>query len=188
MSSVTPVRQAKSEFPSKMKGACRATRPFQHVGERITDWAENVLEKRLGLVVNRDKAQTIDLNEERASLDFLGFTFRFDRDLKGHGWRYLNVGPSKQALAREREKLRGMISSRQCFLPIPKVIEMVNRHLEGWRGYFQFGYPRVAFRKINAFVRSRLTRHLMRRSQRPFHPPKGQTYYEHLSALGVVYL
>ncbi len=160
----------------------------KHVGESITGWAENILEKRLGLVLNRDKTQTIDLNEGRASLDFLGFTFRFDRDLKGLGRRYLNVGPSKQALAREREKLRGMISSRQCFLPIPKLIEMVNRHLEGWRGYFQFGYPRVAFRKINAFVRSRLTDHLMRRSQRPFHPPKGQTYYEHLNALGLVYL
>ncbi len=43
---------------------------------------------------------------EGASLDFLGFTFRYYADLKGRGWRYLNVSPSGKALKKEREKLR----------------------------------------------------------------------------------
>lgn len=160
----------------------------KYVGPPIIGWVENLLEKRLGLSLNREKTRTVRLEEDKASLDFLGFTFRFDRDLRGRDKRYLNVGPSKKALASERTKLREMISSRQCFVPIPKLIAKVNRHLEGWRGYFHFGYPRVAFRRLNSFVRDRLTHHLMRRSQRPYQPPKGQTYYAHLNRLGLVYL
>ena len=60
-----------------------------------------------------------------------------------------------------------------CFKPIPKLIEELNRHLKGWANYFGQGYPRKAFRQINAYVRERLTCHLKRRSQRPFRPPEG---------------
>jgi RNA-directed DNA polymerase len=160
----------------------------EHVGTEIEGWVENILEKRLGLTLNRDKTRKVDLTEGKASFDFLGFTFRFDRDLHGRDKRYLNVVPSEKALAREREKLRGMISTRQSFVPIPTLIERVSRHLKGWREYFDFGYPRVAFREVNSYVRERLTHHLKRRSQRPFQPPKGQTYYAHLAHLGLVYL
>ncbi len=40
------------------------------------------------------------------SLDFLGFTFRYDRDLYGSGMKYLNVVPSKKSLAKAREAVR----------------------------------------------------------------------------------
>jgi hypothetical protein len=33
----------------------------------------------------------VNIKEKGASLDFLGFTFRWDRDLKGRPQRYLNV-------------------------------------------------------------------------------------------------
>ena len=34
-------------------------------------------------------------------------------------------------------------------------------------------------------VRERLIRHLRRRSQRPFRPSEGTSYYQHLSNLGL---
>jgi hypothetical protein len=37
-------------------------------------------------------------------------------------------------------------------------------------------------------VLCRLKRHLRRRSQRPFRPPEGVTYYAHLQALGLEFL
>ena len=43
-------------------------------------------------------------------------------------------------------------------------------------------------REINSFVRARLTRHLQRRSQRPFRPPEGETYYKYLQRNGLIYL
>jgi len=121
-------------------------------------------------------------------VDFLGYTFRYDRDLKGRGHRYLNVAPSNKALKAHREKLRAMINHRQSHIPVTQLIERVNRRQRGWANYFSFGYPRKAMRGMNWYVRKRLIGHLRRRSQRPFRPPKGRSYYQHLKQLGLVYL
>ena len=61
-----------------------------------------------------------------------------------------------------------MTDSRQCFKPIPELIGELNRHLQGWANYFSFGYPTGVYWEIDWFVRSRLIRHLQRRSQRPY--------------------
>jgi len=91
--------------------------------------------------------------------------FHYYEDLPGRGWRYLNVSPSAKAPKKE-----------------------LNRHPKGWKNYFDFGYPRAAFEKINSYVRERLTQHLRRRSQRPFRPPEETTYYEQIQRLGLVSL
>lgn len=157
-------------------------------GTRLTGWIESKLEGWLGLEINREKTRVVHLREPGASLDFLGFTFRYYDDLKGQGWRYLNVSPSAKALRKEREKLHAMTDHRQCFQPIPQLIEQLNRHLEGWKNYFDFGYPRVAFREVNSYIRGRLVQHLRRRSQRPFRPPQGVSYYEQIRRFGLVRL
>ena len=95
------------------------------------------------------------------------------------------MSPSAKALKKEREKLHEMTDHRQCHKPIPQLIEELNRHLKGWKNYFDFGYPRQAFRKINTYVRYRLTQHLRRRSQRPYRPPEGVSFYEQIQRLGL---
>lgn len=130
----------------------------------------------------------VDLRKDRESLDFLGYTFRYDKDLYNNKKKYLNVFPSKKAEEREKEKLRGMINSKVSFVPLPTIIVQVNRHLIGWKNYFGFGYPRKTFRKMNSFVRIRLTKFLQRKSQRPFQPKKGQSYYELFDMYDLIYL
>ena len=160
----------------------------KYMGHRIRDFTESLLEGRFGLKINRDKTRVVKLNEPSVGLDFLGYTFRYDKDRQGRGHRYLNVFPSKKALERERQKLREMTRPKMCFKPVVALIAETNRHLKGWANYFSRGYPRDAFRQINAFVRERLTRHLKRRSQRPYRPPKGVTWYAQLDRLGLAYL
>lgn len=160
----------------------------RYQGERLRAWLESVLEVRMGLEINRDKTRVVDLKAPGASLDFLGYTFRYDRDLQGRGHRYLNVFPSKKALARERERLRSMTDTRYCFRPIPALIQSINRHRRGWANYFGYGYPRQAMRDLNRYVQVRLYAHLGRRSQRRYRPPKNVSFYRHLRDLGVVYL
>jgi RNA-directed DNA polymerase len=152
---------------------------------RLTEWVETQLEGRFKLTINREKTRVVHLGQPTASLDFLGFTFRYDRDLYGRDRRYLNVCPSDKALARLREKVRLLTGSDRCFQPITEVIGEVNRLLRGWSHYFSHGYPRVAFRKVNWFVQSRLWRHLRRRSQRPFRPAKGVSWPAQLHRLGL---
>ena len=142
----------------------------------------------MGLKINREKTQVVDLKKEGASLDFLGFRFRYNRDLKGRGHKYLNLEPSPKSMKRERGKLKEMTSPRVCFKPTRILIRDVNRHLKGWANYFSIGYPRKSYREINRYTRERLTRHLRRRSQRGYRPPKGVSMYEHLKRLGLIYL
>jgi RNA-directed DNA polymerase len=117
-------------------------------------------------------------------VDFLGFTFRYDRDRLGRGHRYLNVFPSKKALKRACEKVRELTSSSRCFMPIPFLIGDLRRVLRGWRNYFAHGYPRHAFRRLNWYVMQRLHGHLERRSQRRYRLPDGVPLTAHLQALG----
>lgn len=155
---------------------------------QLITFIEKKLQAWMGLEINREKTRVVHLQEEGASLDFLGFTFRYDRDRLGRDRRWLNVFPAKKALARMREVLRQQTSSRGCFKALPRLLREINRKLIGWANYFRFGYPRKAFRAINTYTRQRLTRHVRRRSQRPFRPPEGVTYYEHFKRLGLVYL
>lgn len=157
-------------------------------GDRLSRWVSDVLEGRMDLTLNSDKTKVVDLKCEGVGLDFLGFTFRYRRSLHGSG-RYLNVTPSAKALARERGRLKELTDSSRCHLPIPALIQQLNRQLTGWANYFRFGYSRMAFRHINNHVQQRVYRHLRRRSQRRYRPPKGVTFYKHVrDKLGLVYL
>jgi RNA-directed DNA polymerase len=160
----------------------------RYQGTRLTGWIEAKIEGWLGLEINRDKTRVVNLREEGASLDFLGFTFRNHDDLQGRSWKYVNMEPSKKALNKEREKLHEMTNHHQCFKPIPKLVGELNRHLKGWANYFDFGYPSMAFRDINWYLRTRLQQHLERRSQRPFRPPEGTSVGDHLKKLGLIEL
>ena len=154
----------------------------------LTEYIESRLEGKFQLEMNRDKTRIVDLKEKGASLDFLGYTFRYDCDLKGRAKKYLNLCPSEKALQKEREQLHEMTNSHQCFKPIPVPIGELNRQVKGWANYFSIGYPITAYRQIDWYVRSRLEQHLRRRSQRPFRPPRGTTLLQHIQNLGVVLL
>lgn len=160
----------------------------RYVGPRITGWIESKLEGWMGLEINREKTRVVQVRQEGQSLDFLGYTFRYDRDLRGRGQRYLNLFPSDKALTREREKLRKMTGPKVCFKALPELLEELNRHLRGWKNYFGLGYPRKAFRAINAYVRERLRCHLSRRRQRHWRPSRGTTYYAQFARMGLLYL
>jgi RNA-directed DNA polymerase len=152
--------------------------------QRLQRWVEQTLEGRFKLTINREKTRVVKLAEKGASLSFLGFTFRYDRDLCGRDRRYLNVFPAKKSVARLRERLRALLAANPV-TPLPTLIGRVNRLLSGWKHYFSWGYPRRAFRAVNQYLVAALTRHLQRRSQRPFRPSAGRSYYAQLQALGL---
>jgi RNA-directed DNA polymerase len=155
------------------------------IGDRMMNYVNQVLE-RLGLSLNQDKTRVVDLQLAGERLDFLGFTFRFDRS--GHGdWRYLNIVPSARSMNRVRERLRLM--TRRQVQPSPEnLIGKMNRFLLGWRNYFSFGYPGMAFREVNWFVQKRWRRFLRTRSQRHCKQLGGASQYQALKAKGLIYL
>jgi RNA-directed DNA polymerase len=161
----------------------------RYQGERLRGWIEAKIEQWLGLEINRDKTRVVDLREEKASLDFLGYTFRWQRDRYGRSQRYLHVGPSKKALQRERDRINELTDRRQGCTPITRLIARLNRQTKGWANYFSWGHPRDGFRNINWHLGYRLANHLKHhRSQRPYRLPEGMTYYEHFQRLGLEFL
>jgi len=159
------------------------------ISSKLSGWIEGKLEKWLGLQINREKTRVLNLRDPGQSLDFLGFTFRYDLDQHGRrAWRYLNLQPSRKAMEREREALRQLINPHQSHTPLPELIGRVNRNLRGWSNYFKLGYPRKSFRHLNHFVRQRLGQHLRRRSQRGWRARQGVSLYAHLQHMGLVAL
>jgi len=153
------------------------------MGPRITKWLEGHLEANLGLTINREKTRIVELRDGKGSVDFLGFTLRYDRDLKGRNWRYLNVLPSSKAAKRVREKIHAIF--RFTNRPIWEAIDDVNDLLRGWKAYFDYGFPRRVFRAVNHHVLERFKRYLRGKSQRACKPlRKGETYYRALRRLG----
>jgi RNA-directed DNA polymerase len=157
----------------------------RYIGPRIHTFVDKTLGD-LDLILNRDKTTTVDLKKAGSSFDFLGFTFRFDRSLHGAG-RYLNVVPSEKSLKRARSKIHDM-TIRRITAPVQKVIGTVNRFLIGWGNYFGFGYPRVAFKKIDRYVQTRFRRFVRTRSHRRCRHLKGPSLYQALRSEGLVYL
>ncbi len=157
----------------------------RYISPQLQGWIEGKLEDWLGLQINREKTRIVNLREPGQSLDFLGYTFRYDRDRQGRPQRYWNLEPPAKTMAREREALRQKINSHQSHTPLPELIGQVNRHLRGWSNYFKLGYPRKAFRHLNRFVQQRLGGHLRRRSQRGWRARSGISLYAHLENLGL---
>jgi len=158
----------------------------RYQSERLREHIEDKLEKWLGLEINREKTRVVNVREE--SLDFLGYTFRYERSLFYPGTQMLNMGPSEKAVQRQKDALRDLTGPRTRSMPVTELMGSINRQLRGWGNDFGRGYWRDAFHEINGYVLARLKTQLRHRSQRPFRVPEGQTHYHHLHTLGLVEL
>ena len=160
----------------------------KYMGPRIIGFIEGDLEGRRKLKLNREKTRCFDARQPGQTLDFLGYSFRYERDLFGRARRWWRLFPSRKAVDKQRDWFRENINARHSFEPLPDLIDRVNGHLRGWRNYFSLGHPQREYRKLNLQLMHRLSHHLHRRSQRSYHVPENLSLYEHLKNLGLVTL
>ena len=158
------------------------------MGKRIVNWVEEEIEGKLKLTINRDKTKTVKLKKDGERLNFLGYSFRFDRDLKGRKQKYLNMFPADKSVERIKEKIKEK-TGRPSQTSLSNVILELNRMLKGWFNYFKLGYPRMACRDINYYMLTRFYRFTKNRSQRRFKPRRpGESLYVCLKRRGLCYL
>jgi RNA-directed DNA polymerase len=185
------VRFQRPEGPGQWAGAkiVRYADDFvvlaRYMGRRVVTWLEETLEGRFRLTINREKTHVVKMHQPGASLDFLGFTFRYEQDLFGRDRRYLRVEPSRKAERRFREKMREQTGPQWGWMPLPILIGRVNQTLRGWCAYFRHGHPHRVFYRLDGYLRMRLWRHLRRRSQRRYRPPANENLCAHLQRLGL---
>jgi RNA-directed DNA polymerase len=141
------------------------------IEEKIEDW--------LGLKINREKTRSVNLREEGAKLDFLGYSFGLEwiRYAKYRQWR---MSASQKSILRERERLRELTGPRHYAKPLPEMIGQLNAHLRGWANYYSQGDARRMLKGMNSYVSLRLYCHLQRRSQRPWRPPPRVSVWKYL--------
>ena len=150
------------------------------VGSRITDWVDDKIERWMGLVINREKTKVVNMTRHGETLDFLGYSFRYDRSrYVGHG-RYWKRFPSKKSMRKARARVHDLTSGRWGCLGAAEVVHRLNRYLVGWSNYFSTGHPRQAKRTLNHYVQTRLMQFLGRLSQRPAKPPAGTSWHHWL--------
>lgn len=156
----------------------------RYTGRRIVEWLENRLETELELTVNREKTKIVRMRKPGESLDFLGFTMRYDKDRQGRAHRYLNVFPARKPVERLKDKVRALTASGYK-KTLRDTLEQVNQVNRGWRQYFDYGYPSKCFRDLNWFTLQRFKVFLRHRSQRKCKPLKdGESLYAGLLRLG----
>lgn len=154
----------------------------KYISDRLREWIETTVEGRFGLTINRSKTSVRQISPDRTdALDFLGYRIWHAPGYLRRRERYLTANPSPKAMNTEREKLSTIINPRMNWMPIRMLIDRVNRQTAGWSTYHRQGRPFRQFYQINTHVVLRLIGHLHRRSQRPYRPPEGTTWWDHLT-------
>ena len=100
--------------------------------EEVIEKLKNLLH-RMGLSLNEGKTRKIDAREE--SFNFLGFTIRYDKDIKGRDIRYWNIMPSKKSEQKIRDKVKEYLRTHgHC--KAQDVADGLNSIIRGWLNYF----------------------------------------------------
>lgn len=148
------VDNVKSIFHQSENKIVRYADDFVIMGKTITDGTKTKLKEllhRMGLTLNEDKTHTVDAKKE--SFSFLGFTIRYDKDLKGRNFRYWNIIPSRKSEQKIRDKVRVYLKSHgHC--SAKEVSEGLNTIVRGWLNYFIIkgvSYPEMIRRKLRYY-------------------------------------
>ena len=133
--------------------------------ERQVEWFKKTLASE-GLTINEAKTRVVDMRQEKAEFDFLGFTFKMVASRYSKRRVYLRVQPSKKSQALFKTAVRDVVKHRTS-RTMGQLIAEVNLIVRGWRNYFQScGYPDRIFFKMDWFLVGRFYRWSRKLSQR----------------------
>jgi len=121
---------------------------------------------RMGLSLNEVKTRKLDARTE--SFSFLGFTIRYDKDIKGRDFRYWNIVPSKKSEQKIRDKVKEYLG-KHGHCKAKDVADGLNSIMRGWLNYFSINgvsYPAMSKRRLRVYLSSSLYRFYNRKSQR----------------------
>lgn len=131
----------------------------------IIEKLKNLL-TRMGLTINETKTKQINARKE--SFNFLGFTVRYDRDIKGRNNNYWNIIPSKKSEQKVRDKVKDFLKTHG-HSNAHDVVKGLNTKIRGWLNYFEIkgvSYPASSKRDLRFYLYNSLNRYYNRKSQR----------------------
>lgn len=163
------VNNAGSVFEQAGIKIVRYADDFILMGSEITQEAKDKLREllaRMDLVLNETKTHQVNANEE--PFGFLGFTIRYDKDVRGRNKKYWNIIPAAKSEKKVREKIGAYLQTGGHYAP-QKVADGINTILRGWLNYFDIpgvSYPAMSKRRLRYYLINKLYRYYNRKSQR----------------------
>lgn len=142
---------------------------FVLMGKELPDVAIEKMQSllnRMGLTINEGKTHKIEAKE--SSFDFLGFTMRYCKDIKGRNSHYWNITPSKKSEVKIRKKVGDYLRTHGHF-KAETLVSGLNPILRGWLNYFDIkgvSYPAMSKRRLRFYLHQRLYSYYNRKSQR----------------------
>jgi len=133
--------------------------------EAVTERLKSLL-NRMGLTINETKTRQIDARKD--SFNFLGFTIRYDNDIKGRNIKYWNIMPSKKSEQKIRDKVKVYLNTHGHYKAQDVAIGL-NSIMRGWLNYFEIygvSYPAMSKRRLRLYLFNSLNRYYNRKSQR----------------------
>jgi group II intron reverse transcriptase/maturase len=133
--------------------------------DEVIEKLKNLLH-RMGLSLNEGKTRKLDARSENFS--FLGFTIRYDKDIKGRDFRYWNIVPSKKSEQKIRDKVKEYLR-KHGHCRAHDVADGLNTIMRGWLNYFSItgvSYPAMSKRRLRVYLFNSLYRYYNRKSQR----------------------
>ena len=124
---------------------------------------------RIGLEVNQEKTQIIDL-EAKGHFDLLGYTI--GTFVNKDGDNYKGTRPSKKSLKKVVKKIRHETSRRWLLSTAEIRVCAINRILRGWCGYFNQGPVLPSYKVLRRYTEKRFRRWLVNK-----HKIRGTTGY-----------
>lgn len=176
------VANTKSVFGRMGIKIVRYADDFVLMGKEITtEIREKVkgLLARMGLTLNEEKTHHRQATLE--SFDFLGFTIRYDEDLRGRDKKYWNIHPSRKSEKKIRDKVKKYLHTHG-HSKARDLVDELNSIIRGWLNYFELkgiSYPAMSKRRLRHYLGTSLTRYYKRKSQRKCRL-YGQNAYETL--------
>jgi len=118
--------------------------------------------RRIGLTVNEQKTQRVELPEK--GFNFLGYTFgqMYGKD----GKPFIGTKPSRKALSRVLKRIHEETSVKWNTTEEGKRVAELNQVLRGWCGYFNQGPVNREYRILRRYTERRLRRWLMKKHKR----------------------
>jgi group II intron reverse transcriptase/maturase len=142
---------------------------FVLMGKQITEVARQRLVSildRMGLRLNEQKTRQVQVRDE--GFNFLGFTVRYDKDIKGRDRHYWNIIPSAKSEKKVREKIK-LFLDKGGHYPAIMVARGLNAIVRGWLNYYDVpgvSYPAMSKRRLRYYLLDKLHRYYNRKSQR----------------------
>lgn len=163
------VNNPKSLFSRAGVKIVRYADDFVMMGKKIESHIKDKLKEllsRMGLSLNEEKTRLVRAKEE--SFDFLGFSIRYDRSIRGSRPNYWNIIPSRKSEQRLRDKIKDYLNEHGHYCA-EQICGDLNLQLAGWLNYFEIkgvSYPAMSKRRLRHYLHERLNRYYTRKSQR----------------------